>query len=642
MLTVPTVSSSPSNTNPSTPSGTNGIINLGLTGGTGTAFTFAVYNNVTNALVTTSSSSNSGVFSNLAQGTYRIVVTDPGVDATCSGRTTTFFATLTDPITTFNGSSWSFGAPSGSVDGIIDAADAAPGAFTVRNLIINNGGSLKNGNSVITVNGSLTNNSDTSTSGTIYFNGGNTAQINGNKFYFGGVIRIGSGTSLQTNGLLQLIDGGALLHGSGTTGGGGSITGGFEHARNGSTNTLTYNYWSTPVASATLSVLGNRDLREFNASTQTWNPTGAVLSLPGTTAMTVGKGYTATAANTAVFSGTPNNGSISPSMVVNAGPNNDWNLMGNPYPSGINATTFLNDNVNNINGAVYFWNKPFMPTGNNMVGSDYIAKNLTSGSFIIPSHQGFFVEALSTSLNFNNGQRTGTNNTFYRTSNDILRATLALVNPLGDANTTLIGFTTQATDGYDRLYDAKKLQGNGWISFYSLLSAEAYAIQGMGELNVTKSVPVGMKVNRTGTYTISLSQLENFDANTLIYLEDTQTHMMHNLRAGAYNFTVATTGTIDNRFIIHFQPLSTSVKNIDDQHTVNVRGNVNRLVVTKRSDVNINGINLYDVAGKLIHQWNNFTSGENIQLDINVSEGIYLVKVSTDAGEQSVKINLTY
>lgn len=633
-LTTPSViTSNPSLTNPSTPTSNNGTINLGLTGGSGSNFTFQVFDDLTNTLLGFNSASNSGIFNNVPSGSYRIEVTDLGVNAFCPGRVTNFYATLSGPVTTFDGTSWSFGPPSGVTDAVITGNNSAPGTFSVRNLTIASGANINNGSSIITVRGHLYNSgSSPSPSGVLFFNGGGTSTLFGNRFLFGGTIRIGTGTTLSSFDNLRLLDGGSLLHGTGTTGGGGSFVGPYQHQRNGSTSQNLYNYWSSPTANQTVAVLGSTDVRAFDASTQTWNPSAYGVSLPSSTIMNAGKGYTATNAGSPIFRGQPNDGTFNVTMNVNPGTDNDWNLLGNPYPSAINGTSFLTQNSASINGAVYFWNKPITSVGT-ATGADYETRNLLSGSFTIPSHQGFFVEALATTALFNNTQRVSSNGGFFRQNSVVQRAYIRLTTNHGDLNSTLVGFTDQATDSYDHLYDARKLEGNPYISFYSILGNQNLAIQGLAELNQTKIVPLGFRTTRTGTFSISIQQLENVEASTGVILEDLSNGQMHNLRNGAYSFNLATSGTVNNRFRLHFIPLITSVQP-DPQatSTFKVSGTTNQLVLFLNNNESLQEVTLLDMGGRLIQQWMNPTTASRMALAVDLREGIYMVRIKNAKG----------
>lgn len=629
--------STPNHTNPTTPTSPNGVINLGLTGGSGSNLSFEVYDNFSNALLGYTSSSNSGIFNNVPSGSYRIEVLDIGINAFCPNRVTSFFVTLTGPVTEFNGTSWTFGPPTGVTDAIISGFNSSPGSFSVRNLTIAPGATINNDpEQPFNVQGNLINNSTlNSPSGTIVFNGGDTSFILGQRFNFGGLVRINAGTVLNSQNKLRLLDGGALLHGANTPLAGGEFLGVLQHQRIGSSNTLRYNYWSSPVANQQILVLGSNDLREFNASTQTWNPSAFGASLPANTIMQAGKGYTATASGTPLFLGTPNNGTYNISLVQNPGVDDDWNLVGNPYPSALYGPQFIAQNSSNINGAVYFWSKPFVSgTTNNFSGADYEARNLLSGAFSIPTHQGFFVEATNSSLNFRNTQRSEVNGTFFRQNTDVQRAYLALYNTQGDSNSTLVGFTAQATDAYDQLFDARKLEGNPYISFYSILGNQNLAIQGLAELNQTKIVPLGFRTTRTGTFKIGIQNLDNVDPSTGIVLEDLSNGNMYNLRSSAYSFHVAGAGSINNRFRLHFIPLITSVQP-DPQAIASfqVHATTQQLVLFMNNQEQLQEVSVMDIGGRMIQQWMNPTTVSRIAFPVDLREGIYLVRIKNASGQ---------
>src|SRR5690606_17598246 len=105
----------------------------------------------------------------------------------------------------------------------------------------------------------------------------------------------------------------------------------------------------------------------------------------------------------------------------------NWNLLGNPYPSAINALQFLSDNSTVVLGSARLWThgtdltlggtNPFYGSfGYNYSSSDYLFINFTgttipTASDFIKTGQAFFVQMIdgpgnaSAQVNFNNLQR---------------------------------------------------------------------------------------------------------------------------------------------------------------------------------------------------------------------------------------------
>ena len=145
-------------------------------------------------------------------------------------------------------------------------------------------------------------------------------------------------------------------------------------------NPTDYVYWSSPVDQFSVQDISSATTSELIYQ---WIPTisnnyGNWQSISGN--MTIGKGYivrdlqTISPPNTAKFSGIPNNGLLT-NVSIQRGtygtqPNengfynsnnvwvtpedDNWNLIGNPYPSSISANKFTNDNAN-IDGTIYVW-----------------------------------------------------------------------------------------------------------------------------------------------------------------------------------------------------------------------------------------------------------------------------------------------
>ena len=324
-----------------------------------------------------------------------------------------------------------------------------------------------------------------------------------------------------------------------------------------------------------------------------------------------GKGYIVRAPNgfsnsanqnwTATFNnGVPNNGVYTPTIARGtdlnagtAGPNgvmrlatdDNWNLLGNPYPSSISINSFLAANPQ-LDGFIRLWTHGTLPsTGitdpfyNNFVSNytagDYIALNgsgATSGPSapgVIGAGQGFFVlmdpgAATTSTALFNNAMRSKnySNSHFYRNASaansgigeniERHRIWLDLVSPTNETTRTLVAYVDGATAGKDRMFDAftdYKLAQN----FYSLIDDQVMAIQGKGLPFVQEDrVPLGVKIPSNGIYKIAIAAVDGlFESDQTIYLEDKSLGVIHDLRQNPYSFT-GVSGIVNDRFVLRY------------------------------------------------------------------------------------------
>ena len=368
---------------------------------------------------------------------------------------------------------------------------------------------------------------------------------------------------------------------------------------------LDYVYWSSPVTNFSVNNVspGTTGFKYKWTPTISGNVNGFGNWTTANEAMVQGKGYivrgpdsytTALAPFNAVFTGTPNNGTITTpisrgnwnggtyatGVSTTLGTNNDdnWNLIGNPYPSAIDAIDFLTLNTN-IDGFINVWTHGTLPSSaivdpfydnyvyNYTVG-DYITYNGSGvssgpGTFggYIGAGQGFFVLMNHTSVSnledvtFNNSMRSSTydNTQFFRTSDDNGRIWLDLIAANGSNVRNLVAYVDGATNNRDRMYDAitdEKLN----LNLYSAIGDDLMKIQGRTlPFDQEDRVPMGIKVPQNGNYTIGIAAVDGFftDTNQNIYLEDKVTNIIHDLRQNPYSFT-ANTGNYPNRFVLRY------------------------------------------------------------------------------------------
>ena len=381
-----------------------------------------------------------------------------------------------------------------------------------------------------------------------------------------------STANVQSNGNM-IFDNAASLY-SGQAGPNSLVNGNITYRRQGNTSQFVYNFWSSPLTNGLLSSLAAPgyipNLYQYNTATATGldylgTQAGWQALTPSTT-MVQGKGYIATGAGLANFTGLPQQGNVNIAGMTGAGGNN-FNLLGNPYPAPISANTFLTTNSSRITGgAMYIWDDD--ATG----GVDYAA-----GDFIIYSGlgtvngpnsgapfsgnigacQGFFVNynsAGGVNFTFDHAMKTyGTNSEFFDiTAANRLRLRMENVNGVGAE--ALVAFIDDATDGPDNSYDALRLQGNADLSLYTFNGDMEYAIQAWPTLTNERVIDLGTVNTVAGASTISMNMFENFDATTVVYLEDTELGIFHNLtQDNSYEFDNSGLNGDAVRFRLHFR-----------------------------------------------------------------------------------------
>ncbi|MBR9845057.1 MAG: choice-of-anchor D domain-containing protein [Algicola sp.] len=417
----------------------------------------------------------------------------------------------------------------------------------------------------------------------------------------------------------------------------------------------------------------------------------------GATIMSPGVGYAAThsaagfigAGNQYIytFQGPFNNGIYNIPIYRNDVETNDnnWNFIGNPYPSAIDADLFLAANssidqtVGATNGAIFFWSHNLAADGStngnealNYAQSDYAIINGTGetagGDMVtpdrfIPSGQGFFVSmsdaapstvvsgtVRTTDVLFNNSMRvTGNNAQFFRTSNSALpnKLKLNLTSDNGIFNQILIGYVNGATNDDDGMYyDAhKNLASNANTLLYSLLetnSTKKLAIQGKAPeaLTLDEIIPLGFftKIDEPTIYKLSIADIEGeFMTNNSIYLKDKLQNIIHNLSESDYNFT-SETGEFNTRFEIVFQSeaLSIAENEIDSNQLTIIELQNGSVKFSVNTSLTINTIEILDLLGRTLYKLKGTHSTEIFELN-NLSQSAYIAKVRLSNGQTITK-----
>ncbi|MFZ4671716.1 MAG: hypothetical protein ACOYLT_06860 [Flavobacterium sp.] len=439
-------------------------------------------------------------------------------------------------------------------------------------------------------------------------------------------------------------------------------------------NGYDYVYWSSPVYSTG----SNGQLLDgiYSSPAQgykyKWDPTatnanstqGNWISASGDY-MIPGKGYIVRTSSSygltnqtinADFTGVPNNGTLS--LPINRGSlsglNDNYNLLGNPYPSSISIIKFLQNNTS-IDGNVSLWKHTNAPTSSTSpfyqnfqynYYNDYITVNGTGGSnstttpYYIGAGQGFYVSmsenpvtdygSLSGSITFLNSMRDKTydNSIFYKSASEKNRIWLDLLDSNNNPIRTLIGYVENATNDEDRMYDAEITMGPE-NKIYSVINNKPYIIQGKSlPFDINDQVPLGITIDSSGAYKIAINEVDGlFEQGQSIYLEDKLLHVIFNLRQAPYVFTTDQ-GTFNDRFVLRYTDTSLSNSDFSDLSSSIVVFKSHDFVTIQSDKTLIGEVVVYDIQGRIIHDFKNLTTSE-FQFSVPTAQQVLVLKIIT-------------
>jgi hypothetical protein len=565
--------------------------------------------------------------------------------ATCF--TATNAVKIKDDITTWNGTTWTYGAPTLAKKAILngDYNTATNGSFQCCTLEVNAPRSL-----TVTSAGYVV----------IDFN-------------------------IVNNGNINVLNNGSIVQIKETDTNSGTYTGTkFQVNRIAQARNLDYVYWSSPVVGFAVSNLPNSNRYEWGTTATNANSTqGNWLAASGN--MITSKGYIARASNGATVAialpiifqgGKPNNGSVSVGIARGntTGTDDTWNLIGNPYPSAMSANSFVTDNTN-IEGSVRVWTHGTLPNNTNpnpfyqnyaynYSDSDYIVSNGT-GSTVpdafdgnIASGQGFFVRMLelgetnsnpptntttagTSSVTFNNSQRRTAsgvvydNSAFFKNSDatnstEKSRIWLDLIASTNQLSRTLIGYVPDATLAKDRMFDA--LIEVDAFKLYTLINTQKQTIQGRPiPFDSNDLVPVGFFAETAGNYTIAIAFVDGLfsDASQNIYLEDKLLNVIHDLRLLPYSFAT-TVGEFNERFVLRYTNTNLSNQELESTNGLVI---VSNEMVLLTASQNIKSVLVFDMLGRKIYENNSVNLTEVVLNKLISTKEALIVKTVFEDGK---------
>ncbi len=362
------------------------------------------------------------------------------------------------------------------------------------------------------------------------------------------------------------------------------------------------------------------------------------------------------------FSGTPNDGEYT----LTIGADKDY-VIGNPYPSALDADKFIEDNISSanggnnandiFNGTLYYWEHT---GGNDHFGAHYqggyatytltggVAATAWNGTAtvgtkepqqFIPVGQGFLVWAESGqggTIQFNNAQRAfeleGANSVFMRPAS-LTNIRLGFDTPQNYHRQLLLGVRPNTTNQIDAGWDGPNFDDDfpGADVSFSIANRD-FIIQAVPQIDENSRFPLHVKVNQDGWVSFKVDVIENLPAQiTNVYIEDTQNQISHPITQTDNYEVFLQSGDYSDRFVLTFTP--TNVTNVEETILSNVTAYYDNeekdLVVLNTKQQEINSIKLYALTGQEILSYNKKISKSKILIPANISTGVYLVRIAS-------------
>jgi GEVED domain/Ig-like domain CHU_C associated len=454
-------------------------------------------------------------------------------------------------------------------------------------------------------------------------------------------------------------------------------------------------YWSSPVAGQNMSSIYSTTTPGYKYF---WNTVGTNSNgglgnwnnASGT--MTAGQGYIIRGSSNynlpatnllSTYSGVPNNGNITikakrgdmtastvPSFYTNAAlsiTDDNWSLLGNPYPSAINGLQFLQTNSSNLVGTLHLWRhinnpamiaSPFYGTFTyNYNSNDYLGINFTGpttpgASDIIKSGQGFMVQRIEgpqdltgVDIIFNNAMRLNSgvpyaNDNFFRNSNqnhnniNVLnniernRIWLDIVDDSTlKAETTLLGYIEGATNNIDNLFDGAFGLSNK-TQMYSVQENKNLIIQGRAlPFNANDEVQLGVNVVTNSNYKIAINTIDGLFESQDIYLEDKQLNIVHDLKLAPYNFA-SPIGNFNDRFILKY--VNPALANNEFEILNDFKIATGQKLTLLSSNQNIKKVEIFDLLGRKVDEYKNLNTKNQVLDNLLKSNKIYIIRTTLE------------
>jgi len=374
-----------------------------------------------------------------------------------------------------------------------------------------------------------------------------------------------------------------------------------------------------------------------------------------------GNGSNTTEYDSWTFAGQPNDGDYG----LTIDPGKDY-LVGNPYPSALDADEFINDNISSgnnshdiFNGTLYFWEHA---GGDTHIYTDYVGGyatyTLTGGTAAtdwqgtgttvgtktpqryIPVGQGFGVWAESGNdggtIVFENDQRVfkteGSSSVFVK-STGMTDIRLGFTTPQNYHRELLLGIRANTTEGVDVGWDGPRHdEGAPDADATWNIDSGNFIIQAVPVLNNNSRFPLNVNVAEDGLVNFTIDSVNNLPMDVEnIYIEDSFNNTYNQINDGKYFEIYLNAGEYNDRFALVFNDPTVGMEQLqlDDVYAYYDQS-VSELIVSNAKNKTITAVRLFALTGQEVLSYNKITTQSEIRLPAQLTTGLYLVNVKSE------------
>jgi len=169
---------------------------------------------------------------------------------------------------------------------------------------------------------------------------------------------------------------------------------------------------------------------------------------------------------------------------------------------------------------------------------------------------------------------------------------------------------------------------------YALLDGKAASIRTLGDLS--KPVELGIRTDIKGELALRLSGMETLDISQDIYLEDTFTGTLQDMRANPEYTFENQTGAVQGRLFLRIGKIEED-DSMDPDQGIRVSTSQGRIMVSSTADDPIESVRIHAISGQLIYNIRAIRQS-SVSFNAPMRKQVVLITVTTHNQQKTEKM----